>query len=749
MTSQQSQAYPLVYRMKLVSPVEYPDISQVETTFLDSDSAVTVVDNFNMFAVMNTESSLTSSGRIVHLEREEYHEHYFVKTDVDIRSGAGFYEPYTASGAIYPPKTKIKYINDKIYVMSLSNAGDGSGNLSLEQFTVANGLYDLSLDWRQSQLGDHITYFQPERYDNHDLFGMTSTSGDTHIYTYYYDFSLTSTGADQYQNITIHKFSISSGIFDSSMKIDGIYTGANNFVNGIIIDKPSPDHADIAVTVNTTAVGIQLGHIDMSGCDQDISIGPTEYITTNRSTMPITRTYWNSTELVNTFMTYVDLTSTLNRISIADSTTEAPATSTNEYFTLPYVYSIDKTSRFSEAYNSAKDSYAFSLASNPMNPNFFYIGYITGAGQIRVIKMYRYKPSGQSNHEYLLMWATVADGTTSAFMDVSGDFTIDSSASTPNCLSLVTDKCGDVYVFCRKGVDGSGLLRMWKIREYELDFGQDAIGINVSSDPTVFPDFLSEITDNYSVWSGESSIFLGGYPDLNDVIISNVQKIDNNFHITFKYIDYNIFQSLNILSSGQTIAQSFNTDLLTVLTAIYGSDNTVSVLNLNVDNFTIYEGTENTMTVIIPANTLIKPCVVRGTEVLAWNTGSESVYVTTIEKLSVNDYVMNQDAKPVKIVHHTKDTISTNDWTTPYVIPVNYFGKQQPYAPLLISGDHGIRMEHQSGKVVRLYPYTIKCGLKRIPVDTIVEYHHLRLENQDDFFIANGVLVESIRDIEK
>lgn len=749
MTSQQSQAYPLVYQMKLVSPVEYPDISYVETTFLDSDSAVAVVNDFDMFSVMNTESSLTSSGRIVHLERAEYHEHYFVKSDVDTRSGAGFYEPYTVSGTTYPPKTKIKYLNDKIYVLSLSDSGDGSGNLSLEQFTVTSGLYDLSLDWRHGQLGDHITYFYPERYDNHDLFGLVSASGDDFIYTYYYDSSFNNNSADQYQNITIHKFSISAGTFDSSMRIDGIYTGSNNFVNGIIVDKPDAIQNDTAITINTTKVGIQLGHVDISGCDQDISIGPTDYITTSRSTMPVTKTYWTNNNLVNTFMVHVDLASTLNRISITDSTTESPVTSTNEYFTLPYVYSIDKTARFSESYNASKSSYAFSVASNPINPNFFYIGYITGAGQIRVIKLYRYKPSGQSNHEYLLMWATMANDTTSAFMDMSGDFKLDISAATPNCLTMVTDHCGDLYVFCRKGVDGSGLLRMWKVREYELDFGQDAIGINVSSDPTVFPDFLSEITDNYSIWSGETSIYIGGYPELNDVIISNVQKIDNNFHITFKYIDYNVFQSLNILSNGQTIAQSFNNDLVTVLTSIYGSENTVSVLNLNVDNFSIYEGTDNTMTVIIPANTLIKPCIVRGTEIIAWNTDTNSSYITTIERLKVNDYVVNQDAKPVKITYHTKDIISTNDWTTPYIIPVNYFGYKQPYSPLLISGDHGIRMQYQNGQVKRLYAYTIKNGLQRIPTGTIVEYHHLRLNNQDDFFMANGVLVESIRDIEK
>jgi len=273
--------------------------------------------------------------------------------------------------------------------------------------------------------------------------------------------------------------------------------------------------------------------------------------------------------------------------------------------------------------------------------------------------------------------------------------------------------------------------------------GQNIFGVPVNTDPTIFPNFLESLTDNYSILSPENSLYIGNLPCINDIILSSVNNINNQYYIVFKYINYDIFQSLTLLNTGLTIAESFNEHLLKVLSSLYGKNSTMSVLNFNSNTESIYSGEENTMTVIISAKNLIKPCIVRGTNVVAIKMGCP--YLTTIEKLKVGDYVVNQDTQPVKIIHHTKDIIVTDDWTAPYVIPSSYFGKDQPYTKLLISGDHGIRMTKRDNSIYRLYPYTIKQGLKQLPAGITVEYHHIKLENQDDFFIANGLLVEGLR----
>lgn len=732
MTSQQSQnAYPLVYEMKIVDPAEFPEIVRTNRSLLDTDHDVAVVDNLSMYTVTNLVDISSSPGRLTKLQLQDFHEHYFTAQDIDLSSGAMQYSHYVSSGTTYPPKTKVQYLDGYIYVMSLSASGDES-DFRMEQFSAA-GPYDLSLNWRAEGLSNHLRYYQPERYDNHDLFGFISPSGEGRVWAYYYDYSL---GTVSDRHIMLHRFDTATGVLDNSIAIEGVPTG----VTGIIVDKPSADYDELAVTVHTPT-GIRLSHVDI-GDGINVLLGSTITITSDAATMPITKSY-RSDDNVNTFMTYVDTGSDLNRISFADAITTGTGA-----FSLPYRYSIDKTSRFSEAYDPDQVNYSFSVASNPLNPNFFYIGYITSGGQIRVIKLYRYLPSGQANYEYILMWATTATGSLSAFTDPSGDFTVETTISH-NSLSMVTDKCGNLYVFCRK--DDGGYLRMWKIREYLLDLGQDALGITVNSDPMVFPEFLSEVTDNYTILSQESSAYFGSFPSVNDVIVSNITNSSGNYYITFKYIDYNIFQSLNTLDTGLTIAETFNADLLGVLEEIYGSSNNISVINFNSPTQTLFDGTDKTVIAVVPATNLVKPCIARGTQIVAYRNGKP--YVTTVENIKSGDFVVNQDAKPVKVVHHTCDIISTNEWTAPYIIPPNFFGQGEPYSNLVISGDHGIRMTRpgqmaqMGAEVYRLYPYTIKRGLKRVKTGTVVEYHHLKLEHPDDFFIANGLLIEGLRNI--
>jgi hypothetical protein len=240
-------------------------------------------------------------------------------------------------------------------------------------------------------------------------------------------------------------------------------------------------------------------------------------------------------------------------------------------------------------------------------------------------------------------------------------------------------------------------------------------------------------------------------PAINDVIVLDVGRVSGNYHVTFKYINYDIFQSPEQDETGMTISQQFNAELLEVLTTLYGSHNNVSIINFD-GVFRIYDSYQpHTITVILPTSHLVKPCVVRGTEILIVNTLSKGIKTIPIEKIRPGDFVINQDGRPSKVLQHTKDIIIADSWTAPYIIPVGYFdqtaGQRQPYLPLLISGDHGIRMVRPDGSVGKLYPYTIKRGLKRIPIGSVVEYHHLVLESDLDFYIANGVLIEGLKKI--
>jgi hypothetical protein len=749
MTTQQSKdVYPLVYQINIVDHTEFPDISITNRTLLDTDHSVAVADDYNMYTVMNTVGDADSSGSITKLQRQDFHEHYFVAETIDQSSGSMAYEPYVADSVTYPAKTKIKYVDEYLYVMSLSST---TAKFRMEQFTIVGPPHDLSLNWRVEDLGDQMRYFQPERYDNHDLFGFVAPAGEDRVWAYYYDYSLNGDSDEIDRHIMLHRFDAITGVLDNSLALEGIFIDGSVAVNGVRVDKPDADQTNLAVILNTGTKGIQLGHIDIVD-GVTISLGNTQAVSTAVSTMPASYSYYNTSRgTVNTFMTYVETADTDNLISFADSTTTIPPTSTiPEYFTLPYRYSIDKTTRFSESYSAAQVRYNFAVTTNPLNSNILYLGYITSDGQIRVIKIYRFLPTGQTNYEYLLMWATVANGTQSAFSDPDGDFTVPTTTTYQNSLSLTTDKCGELYIFCRTGPDGTGTLRMWKLREYELDFGQNILGATSNTDPTLFPDFLAAVADNYSVMSQESSLYLGHLPSVSDIIIANVQNIDNKFNIIFKYIDYDIFQSLTVLGSGLTVAETFNADLITVLQGIYGTDNGISILNFNSDTELIYDGTRKTMIVIISATNIVKPCLTRGTQVIAHEKSTGQPYMTTIEKLKVGDCVVNQDAKPVKIIHHTRDTVVTDDWTSPYLIPPGYFGVGQPYSTLFISGDHGIRMTKSTGEVFRVYPYTItndrgRPELKRVKIGTTVEYHHIKLEQEDDFFMANGLLVEGLR----
>ena len=169
-----------------------------------------------------------------------------------------------------------------------------------------------------------------------------------------------------------------------------------------------------------------------------------------------------------------------------------------------------------------------------------------------------------------------------------------------------------------------------------------------------------------------------------------------------------------------------------------------SILNYNAPAGILFNSTDKTLTASFPVLNIIKPCVVRGTEIVRYAVGK--CEIAKIEDIRVGDMVINQDAKLVRVLEHRCNKILTDSWTAPHIIPTDFFGRGKPYKPLFISGDHGILHDRSNtGSVSRVYPYRLAGTFRRLPVNTQVEYHHLLLEDDKyNFFIANGLAVESL-----
>ena len=95
-------------------------------------------------------------------------------------------------------------------------------------------------------------------------------------------------------------------------------------------------------------------------------------------------------------------------------------------------------------------------------------------------------------------------------------------------------------------------------------------------------------------------------------------------------------------------------------------------------------------------------------------------------------------------MEHLISTIYAQKHNAPFLVPVNFFGENRPYKKLYISGDHGILLNYKDPKHLKVIYAADVLSLKQCFLNTIVEFHHLLLENhQDNFYLANGLEVDS------
>jgi hypothetical protein len=727
MTTQQvKNLHPFVYSIKIIDLLEYPDISTVDITTFNKDNTYAVSPSLDIYGTKNSSDNSDDSA-LMKLQRLDLHEHYFSVTEpVDYDVCTILYKPGSYQSSAQDssthiiPITKARYQCDHLYVMAIcrdSTLGlDLSNNTTvlLQKYLPINRLGDVSLQWEIKDLHQDLNYYDPVQYSTYNLHGMFAVSGEDYIYTYMHD------GCVSLPSIYIHQINRITGALSMSLAVTGVGTS----VNDLIIDKPSALENDIFVTINKSD-GLWLGTVSL---DIDTSFTSLQNLSSALIvTKPATYSYIDSSGQGTQVVIYTEPRNNVNKIFIAEAKTSV--NNSIKTFNKPYTYTINQQTRFNVDDIDYNNQVYFDFAStrNPMNKDILYVAYFTSLGYIRVVKLYKYLPAGTTRNVYVILWATRADSTGSAFMVSDTPFVTTSTSG--NGLHIVSDDVGDIYVFARQE---NGVVYVWKIKEYILDLGHSQIS-DITASPTTMTTFLADIEADYSIASQD--IYIGFLPHLSDVIFSSITS-NTTIDIVFKYINYDIFQSDEVDAAGLTIIDRFINALTDALTTLYLNSN-ITILNLNSSSSELI-ATTSTVTVSLPLTSTIKPCVLKGTEIVRCQPNGNQL--VSIEKINEGDYVLNQDGIPVKVLRHTSNVISTDRWTSPYMIPANYFGNGQPYRTLFISGDHGILFKNK-----RLYPYQMPGAFRQTPVHTIVEYHHLLLDNHNNnYYFANGLLVESL-----
>jgi hypothetical protein len=367
---------------------------------------------------------------------------------------------------------------------------------------------------------------------------------------------------------------------------------------------------------------------------------------------------------------------------------------------MPTTYSLRKQTLYGEYEDPYQSNHLVTLTTNYLNGRIVYLLYVTASAQIRVIKIYYHDQTP------VILWNTRL-GTIDYFYGVG---------QAAGGIKLLCDTNGKIYVFIRNGV--TGILSTWVIDEYIIDMGHSEGSIKAPI--STIPELLDTLRDNYSIT---------GSGDVDDVVIGGVIEHGRDLEIRFDYVDYDRLAHFDDAREEMrlTIAQAFR--------VLYENSN---IHIYDVDSGTIPGGSEDHIIFRVPRGTLLKPCVVRGTEILVGESR-----ISPIETIKPGDYIISQTGKPVKVIEHHSTRIWCQEHNAPYCIPVNFFGEGRPYMQLLISGDHGILLQ-ESPKVRIVHAQDIKC-LKRVLNGQEVEYHHLLLEgHESNFYIANGLEVDSM-----
>jgi hypothetical protein len=681
MTSQQkSNLHPFVYSIKVVDDKYYPEIKSKEL-LTNTNCNVIIANDYNMYT-LSIENNLMS---LIKLERQDFHQHYFA----------------------------VKNVYDSSYNnIIIENSFDDIAPYLDYCYETS----ELLLYYNKSNTVQNITKYKVEETELNFVIRQCST-----------DITVEQTDLNR----------LKSGFFYLS-------TNLYNYIYYPVIGKITifkiDENGTVALMKNITGMEKYLSSVSLYLSDDDITLYiktlsnrlniMVDKLNTSDSTPIATVTVTDQLGVVNPGVTMLndDVLNVIygfnndatNLISIANVSGTTDGEGNVIGLDLPTSrYNINKLQLYDEVLNPQQQNMTISLVNNIYNKKFSYFAYVSGTDQIRIVKIYHH-PNGTSVEKYvpLLMWSTRLGA-------------IDYYYDNPGGINLVSDSKGNIYVFIRDSVTYE--VKIWVVMEYQVDLGHTE-GTVVSS-VDIIPELLKDMKDEYSIINSETYNFsITGMPTVNDVIISDIEHVNSETYLRFEYIDY------NMLVLYPSIKTELQEDIKEAFVELYKNS---SIDVYDIGSGTIPEGGYSHIKFSLPKGTLLKPCVIKGTTVISCDQDGRNIKEIEIENIKEGDYVINQSGKPVKILSHLISIIWAEKHNAPYLIPVNFFGENRPYKPLYISGDHGI-MASNIKKEIMVYAKDISC-LKRSKIMEEVEYHHLLLDKHEkNFFIANGLEVDSL-----
>jgi len=686
-TQQSSNLHPFVYEIKLVDKQQYPDIVRQDLISQENTNFV-IANDFNIY----TTTVLNDKLSIIRLQRQDYHQHYFVPATVIDETNT----PVTIDveeGITHAPYLSYNHVNQKLYFM-YNNASNAH---TIEQYTVeSTGRNILTNDWSTT-----ITGLDIDEQRNRSGFML----GEDILYSYIYSPTL---GV-----VSIYSTIKSTGDTALHKNITGMSTGLNS-----LEIKLNYDESTLYITTISNKLHVLVATLN----DTDSAPMATVTMSEQLGVVQPATTILNE-DVLNVIYGFNN--DTANQLHISNINGSISSDGDIVGLNTPFRYNLNKLLSYEEELNVDQTNLTIAHTNNIYNPNFSYFAYISGTSQIRVVKLYHHRQQGTTLEKYipLMMWSTRLGA-------IDYYYGTDNEAGG---IQLLSDSAGRIYVFARNGV--TGLIKMWVVEEFIIDLGHTAGTVTASVD--TMTDLLSSIRDEYTIVNPETYSFgITGYPSVNDVIITQVTEEGSDTRVRFEYIDY------DMLVLYPEIKSEIQDDIRTAVTELYQSSN-IDVYDIG--SGTIPEGDNSHIVFALPRGTLLRPCVVKGTNVVTCDKNGSNIKSIPIELVHEHSYVVNQSGKAVKVIKHMNSKIWCQKHNAPFIIPVNFFGEHRPYEKLLISGDHGLLVANKgNGKVNVAYAQNISC-LRQVKLEQEIEYHHLLLDEHDkNFFMANGLEVDSL-----
>ena len=691
-TSQQAAGlHPFVSKIKLVEQSMFPEISLTSLT-TDEWTTPVIADDFNIYTTKVTTDTvnLTKTLSIIKLQRQNFHENYFT-ANIATTPSVGAY-------GLTPVTIQINSIEDCNAELSINKI---STVTYMYLYYKSNIDYHLVAYEINNSTGGHdlIPIFNLRNIAtlvNKDLHGVFYNV--TKIFMYYAVGTL----------VTIKEYNRSSGdpVTSFQFELDQIYSYCK-------IKMARSNENTFYVTVKEGNVikmaTYSLAERSLSGFFNMINnIGGTPV---NPGFISFARE--NGVDMCSLVYGFNNDTNNILQIAYIPNT----VSSTTGYITgleTPFYYNINKYELFSEVSKTSQMDMVIAVTTNPNNANFVYMAYVTGTSQLRMIKLYRNNIAGTYETSVpLVMWATRLGAIGDTFQGNMG---------------IVTDSTGSVYIITHDSV--SSQINIWKTKEYIMDLGHTE-GAVVAPVDTI-TNMLQTMTNDYTILTLDQNIHIAGLPQVNDVTIDTITTEGNNLSLQFQYINYDLLQGFPM------VVNDIRTLVNNTFSTLY-EDSGISVVNLDPTAPSI-DGDDTSISVFLPLGSAKKPCVVKGTEIVRMNQNTKPQRIP-VEHIQIGDYVLNQACIAVRVIDHMKTTVYAEPHNAPYLIPKNFFGQNRPYKNLLISGDHGILISNNPLKVV--YPEDITV-LSKVLLNVTIEFHHLLLENhQENFYIANGLEVDS------